>query len=67
MAYVETLSSYNEMTIDNETMKFVIVVFGSVIDTRTELPYLAPCLLPKTCEQVRRIIYKGPFAFHGVP
>lgn len=58
LAYVETLSSYNEMTIDNTTMKFVIVVYGSVIDTRTEAPYLAPCILPKTCEQVRRIISK---------
>ncbi|KAM5203150.1 sodium/hydrogen exchanger 11 [Hipposideros larvatus] len=53
VAYVETLSRYNEITIDNETMKFVIVVFGSVIDTRTELPYLAPCILPTTCEQVQ--------------
>ncbi|XP_034866722.1 sodium/hydrogen exchanger 11 [Mirounga leonina] len=53
LAYVETLSSYNEMTIDNITMKFVIIVYGSVIDTKTELPYLAPCILPKTCEQVQ--------------
>nr|XP_019588979.1 PREDICTED: sodium/hydrogen exchanger 11 [Rhinolophus sinicus] len=53
LAYVATLSSYNEMTIDNTTMKFVIVVYGSVIDTRTEVPYLAPCILPKTCEQVQ--------------
>ncbi|XP_008695816.2 sodium/hydrogen exchanger 11 [Ursus americanus] len=53
LAYVETLSSYNEMTIDNVTMKFVIIVYGSVIDTQTEVPYLAPCILPKTCEQVQ--------------
>ncbi|XP_032694692.1 sodium/hydrogen exchanger 11 isoform X2 [Lontra canadensis] len=53
LAYVETLSSYNEMTIDNVTMKFVIIVYGSVIDTKTEVPYLAPCILPKTCEQVQ--------------
>ncbi|XP_044925505.1 sodium/hydrogen exchanger 11 isoform X2 [Mustela putorius furo] len=53
LAYVETLSSYNEMTVDNITMKFVIVVYGSVIDTKTEVPYLAPCILPKTCEQVQ--------------
>ncbi|XP_036090505.1 sodium/hydrogen exchanger 11 isoform X3 [Rousettus aegyptiacus] len=53
LAYVETLSSYNEMTIDNTVMKFVIVVYGSVIDTNTEAPYLAPCILPKTCEQVQ--------------
>ncbi|XP_045838861.1 sodium/hydrogen exchanger 11 [Meles meles] len=53
LAYVETLSSYNEMTLDNVTMKFVIIVYGSVIDTKTEVPYLAPCILPKTCEQVQ--------------
>ncbi|KAF5916634.1 hypothetical protein HPG69_005429 [Diceros bicornis minor] len=53
LACVKTLSSYNEMTIDNATMKFVIVVYGSVIDTKTEVPYLAPCVLPKTCEQVQ--------------
>ncbi|KAB1260837.1 Sodium/hydrogen exchanger 11 [Camelus dromedarius] len=41
------------MTIDNVTMKFVIIVYGSVIDTKTEAPYLAPCILPKTCEQVQ--------------
>lgn len=66
-AYVETLSSYNEMTIDNVNMKFVILVYGSVIDTKTEVPYLAPCILPKTCEQVRRIISKESFAFHCAP
>ncbi|XP_017385466.1 sodium/hydrogen exchanger 11 [Cebus imitator] len=52
-AYVETLSSYNEMAIDNMTMKFVIIVYGSVIDTKTEEPYFAPCIIPKTCEQVQ--------------
>lgn len=55
------------MTIDNETMKFVIVVYGSVIDTKREVPYLAPCILPKTCGQVRRILSKESFAFHGAP
>uniref|UniRef100_A0A673U231 Solute carrier family 9 member C2 (putative) n=1 Tax=Suricata suricatta TaxID=37032 RepID=A0A673U231_SURSU len=53
LAYVETLSSYNKLAVDNMTMKFVIIVYGSVIDTKTEVPYLAPCILPKTCEQVR--------------
>ncbi|XP_047375950.1 sodium/hydrogen exchanger 11 [Sciurus carolinensis] len=52
-AYVETLSSYNEMTIDNVTMKFVIIVYGSVINSKTEEPYLAPCIIPKTCEQIQ--------------
>nr|KAF6316601.1 putative solute carrier family 9 member C2 (putative) [Pipistrellus kuhlii] len=53
VAYVDTLSNCNEMTIDWEIMKMVIVVYGSVIDTKTETPYLAPCILPKTCEQVQ--------------
>ncbi|XP_058166130.1 sodium/hydrogen exchanger 11 [Dasypus novemcinctus] len=52
-AYVETLSSYNEMIIDNVNMKFVIIVYGSVIDIKTEEPYLAPCIIPKSCEQVQ--------------
>ncbi|XP_053519683.1 sodium/hydrogen exchanger 11 [Artibeus jamaicensis] len=53
VAYVETVSSCNEMTINYTTMKMVIVVYGSVIDTNTEAPYLAPCILPKTCKQVQ--------------
>ncbi|KAM9212068.1 sodium/hydrogen exchanger 11 [Dugong dugon] len=52
-AYVETLSSYNEMVIDNATMKFVIIVYGSVIDMKTEEPYFAPSMIPKTCEQLQ--------------
>nr|XP_034796770.2 sodium/hydrogen exchanger 11 isoform X1 [Pan paniscus] len=52
-AYVETLSSYSDMIIDNMTMKFVIIVYGSVIDTKTEEPYFAPCIIPTTCEQVQ--------------
>ncbi|XP_006157309.1 sodium/hydrogen exchanger 11 [Tupaia chinensis] len=54
-AYVETLSSDNEMVINNMTMKLVILVYGSVIDTMTEQIYLAPCIIPKTCEQVQGI------------
>ncbi|XP_045694708.1 sodium/hydrogen exchanger 11 [Phyllostomus hastatus] len=53
VAYVETLSTCNEMTMNYAIMKLVIVVYGSVIDTNTEVPYLAPCILPKTCEQVQ--------------
>uniref|UniRef100_G3U2W0 Solute carrier family 9 member C2 (putative) n=1 Tax=Loxodonta africana TaxID=9785 RepID=G3U2W0_LOXAF len=52
-AYVETLSSYNEMIIDNTTMKFVIIVYGSVIDMKTEEPFFAPSIIPKTCEQLQ--------------
>lgn len=55
------------MTIDNTVMKFVIVVYGSVIDMKTEEPYLAPCILPNTCEQVRRHVSKESFAFPGPP
>ncbi|XP_016077033.1 PREDICTED: sodium/hydrogen exchanger 11 [Miniopterus natalensis] len=53
VAYVETVSNCNEMTIDRSTMKLVIVVYGSVMDTKTEKQYLAPCILPTTCEQVQ--------------
>ena len=67
VAYVETLSSCNEMTINYATTKLVIVVYGSVIDTNTETPYLAPCILPKTCEQVRRVVSTESFAFRGAP
>lgn len=62
---METLSNDKEMTIDNVTMKFVIIVYGSVIDTKTEESYCAPCILPRTCEQVRRMISEDSFAFHG--
>lgn len=55
------------MAINNVTMKFIIIVYGSVIDTKTEVPYLAPCILPKTCEQVRTVFSKESFAFHGAP
>ncbi|XP_048214135.1 sodium/hydrogen exchanger 11 [Perognathus longimembris pacificus] len=54
-AYVETLSSYNELTINNETMKFVIIVYGSVINSKTEELYPAPYIIPKTCEQVQGV------------
>ncbi|KAM5237689.1 sodium/hydrogen exchanger 11 [Ctenodactylus gundi] len=51
--YVETLSIFNEMTINHETMKFAIIVYGSVINSRTEEQYLAPCIVPKTCDQIQ--------------
>ncbi|XP_006892745.1 PREDICTED: sodium/hydrogen exchanger 11 [Elephantulus edwardii] len=52
-AYVETLSSYNEIVIDGATMKFVIVVYGSVIDMKTDKSYFAPSIIPTTCEQLQ--------------
>uniref|UniRef100_A0A8C0XE74 Cyclic nucleotide-binding domain-containing protein n=1 Tax=Castor canadensis TaxID=51338 RepID=A0A8C0XE74_CASCN len=64
--YVETLSCYNEMSI-SVTMKFAIIVYGNVINSKTEEYYFAPFIIPKTCDQVRRIISKEPFALPGVP
>nr|XP_004658939.1 sodium/hydrogen exchanger 11 [Jaculus jaculus] len=55
LVYVETLSSYNEMAINTVTMKFVIVVYGNVINSKTEEPYLAPYIIPKTCDQIQGI------------
>ncbi|KAM6166245.1 sodium/hydrogen exchanger 11 [Erethizon dorsatum] len=52
-AYVESLPIYTEMTVNNVTMKFVIIVYGSVINSITEESYLAPCIIPKTCEQIQ--------------
>ncbi|XP_055963375.1 sodium/hydrogen exchanger 11 [Sorex fumeus] len=52
-AYVETLSSYNEMVVDNLNLKLVIIVYGSAVDTKTGESYLAPSILPKTCQQVQ--------------
>ncbi|XP_031242832.1 sodium/hydrogen exchanger 11 isoform X1 [Mastomys coucha] len=52
-AYVETLSSYNEMTLDRVTMKLIILVFGSVINSKTEETFVAPSILPKSCEQIQ--------------
>uniref|UniRef100_A0A6I8PGK4 Solute carrier family 9 member C2 (putative) n=1 Tax=Ornithorhynchus anatinus TaxID=9258 RepID=A0A6I8PGK4_ORNAN len=51
--YVETLLSYNELTIYDNTMEHVFVVHGSVIDVHTEAPYYAPCLIPKNCTQIQ--------------
>lgn len=60
-AYVETLSHYVELPINNVTMKFVIVVYGNVINSKTEESYFAPCIIPKTCDQVRGIIVRHCF------
>ncbi|XP_069890577.1 sodium/hydrogen exchanger 11 isoform X2 [Dipodomys merriami] len=54
-AYVETLSSYNELTINKETMKIVIIVYGGVINSKTEELYPAPYIIPQTCEQVQGV------------
>ncbi|XP_028615978.1 sodium/hydrogen exchanger 11 [Grammomys surdaster] len=54
-AYVETLSSYNEMTLNHVTMKLIILVYGNVINSKTEETHVAPCIIPKSCEQIQGI------------
>uniref|UniRef100_A0A4X2KDA2 Cyclic nucleotide-binding domain-containing protein n=1 Tax=Vombatus ursinus TaxID=29139 RepID=A0A4X2KDA2_VOMUR len=54
--YMENLSSYSELSIYDETIQYVLIVFGSVINVVTEEPYFAPSLIPPSCFQVRRII-----------
>lgn len=66
-AYVETLSSYNEMALNHVNMKLIILVYGNVINSKTEETHVAPCIIPKSCEQVRCMISKKPFALHGAP
>ncbi|XP_013376242.1 PREDICTED: sodium/hydrogen exchanger 11 [Chinchilla lanigera] len=55
-AYVESLPIYTEMTLNNVTMKFVIIVYGYVINSATEEPYLAPYIIPKTCNQIQGMV-----------
>lgn len=66
-AYVETLSSYNEMTLNHVAMKIVILVYGNVTNSKTEESHVAPSIIPKSCDQVKSIISKEPFALHGAP
>ncbi|XP_051004292.1 sodium/hydrogen exchanger 11 [Acomys russatus] len=54
-AYVETLSSYNEMALNHVTMKLIILVYGNVINSKTEEPHVAPAIIPKSCEQIQGI------------
>ncbi|XP_037067225.1 sodium/hydrogen exchanger 11 [Peromyscus leucopus] len=54
-AYVETLSSYNEMTLNHVTTKLVILVYGHVIDNKTKESHVAPSIIPKSCEQIQGI------------
>ncbi|XP_068921536.1 sodium/hydrogen exchanger 11 [Petaurus breviceps papuanus] len=51
--YMENLSSYNELSIYDNTMQYVLLIFGSVINVATEEPYFAPCLIPPTCFQIQ--------------
>nr|XP_003474692.2 sodium/hydrogen exchanger 11 [Cavia porcellus] len=52
-AYVESLPIYTEMNINTVDMKFVIIVYGNVINSATEELYFAPCIIPKTCNQIQ--------------
>lgn len=54
-AYVETLSSYNEMTLNHVAMKIVILVYGNVINSKTEESHVAPSIIPKSCDQIQGI------------
>uniref|UniRef100_A0A8C6HQC6 Cyclic nucleotide-binding domain-containing protein n=1 Tax=Mus spicilegus TaxID=10103 RepID=A0A8C6HQC6_MUSSI len=54
-AYVETLSSYNEMTLNHVIMKLIILVYGIVINSKTEETFVAPSIIPKSCEQIQGI------------
>ncbi|XP_072504697.1 sodium/hydrogen exchanger 11 isoform X2 [Notamacropus eugenii] len=51
--YMENLSSYSELTIYDDTMQYVLIVFGSVMNVATEEPYFAPSLIPPTCRQIQ--------------
>ncbi|KAH0506663.1 Sodium/hydrogen exchanger 11 [Microtus ochrogaster] len=54
-AYVETLSSYNEVTLNHVAMKIVILVYGNVINSKTEESHVAPSIIPKSCDQIQGI------------
>ncbi|KAK7817916.1 hypothetical protein U0070_005559, partial [Myodes glareolus] len=54
-AYVETLSSYNEMILNHVIMKIVILVYGNVINSKTEESHVAPSIIPKSWEQIQGI------------
>ncbi|XP_027724430.1 sodium/hydrogen exchanger 11 [Vombatus ursinus] len=51
--YMENLSSYSELSIYDETIQYVLIVFGSVINVVTEEPYFAPSLIPPSCFQIQ--------------
>uniref|UniRef100_A0A8C4WNL3 Uncharacterized protein n=1 Tax=Gopherus evgoodei TaxID=1825980 RepID=A0A8C4WNL3_9SAUR len=54
--YVMDVPTHSKWDIYDGTMDDVILVHGSVQDCQLLQPYFAPCILPKTCHQVRRII-----------
>uniref|UniRef100_A0A8C8VJE5 Cyclic nucleotide-binding domain-containing protein n=1 Tax=Pelusios castaneus TaxID=367368 RepID=A0A8C8VJE5_9SAUR len=54
--YVMDVPTHSKLDIYDGTMDDVILVHGSVQDCQQLHPYFAPCILPKTCHQVRRIV-----------
>lgn len=55
------------MTLNHVAMKIVILVYGNVTNSKTEESHVAPSIIPKSCDQVKSIISKEPFALHGAP
>lgn len=51
------------MTLNHVIMKLIILVYGIVINSKTEETFVAPSIIPKSCEQVRSIISKEPMCF----
>lgn len=47
--------THSKCDIYDENMEDVILVHGSVQDCQVLQPYFAPCILPKTCHQVKTI------------
>ncbi|TFJ96608.1 Sodium/hydrogen exchanger 10 [Platysternon megacephalum] len=52
-AYVMDVPTYCTRYIYDGTMYDVVLVHGSVEDCQQLQPYFAPCILPKTCHQVK--------------
>uniref|UniRef100_A0A7M4EQL8 Cyclic nucleotide-binding domain-containing protein n=1 Tax=Crocodylus porosus TaxID=8502 RepID=A0A7M4EQL8_CROPO len=53
--YVMDVPTHSKCDIYDENMEDVILVYGSVQDCQVLQPYFAPCILPKTCHQVKTI------------
>ncbi|XP_056671537.1 sodium/hydrogen exchanger 11 isoform X1 [Monodelphis domestica] len=52
-AYLENLSRYSELTIYNDTMLHVLIVYGSVLNVATDEQHFAPSRIPSTCFQIQ--------------
>uniref|UniRef100_A0A8D0DNL7 Cyclic nucleotide-binding domain-containing protein n=1 Tax=Salvator merianae TaxID=96440 RepID=A0A8D0DNL7_SALMN len=58
--FLDSSSFCSECDIYDGNMDDVILVYGAVLDCQLGDRYRAPCILPKTCHQVRRIPIIGP-------